>query len=128
MFGLVLLLLMQVQPPSVGFDPEIPVAAQTVISQEYLEWTHPPRLGGECEEMSVFKVTWIEPPGVADIRPVLWVKHSGEIGAILDLSYSDLRDLGPRVWAQPVIVLRDVSILRFCQPSSESDEQDSQEK
>ena len=128
MFGLVLLLLMQVQPPLVGFDPEIPVAAQTTISQDYLEWIHPPKWGGECEEMSVVKVTWIEPPGVDGIQPVLWVKHAGEIGAILDLTYSDLRYLGPRVWAQPVIVLRDVSILRFCQPSSEADEQDSQER
>ena len=127
-FGLVLLLLMQVQPPLVGFDPEIPVAAQTTISQDYLEWIHPPKWGGECEEMSVVKVTWIEPPGVDGIQPVLWVKHAGEIGAILDLTYSDLRYLGPRVWAQPVIVLRDVSILRFCQPSSEADEQDSQER
>lgn len=127
-FGLVLLLLMQVQPPWVGFDPEIPVAAQTVISQEDLEWTHPPKLGGECEEMSVFKVTLIEPSGVEGIHLVLWVKHSGEIGAILDLSYSDLRHLGPRVWAQPVIVLRGVSILRFCCPPSESDEQGFQEE
>ena len=125
-FGLVLLLLMQVQPPLVGFDPEIPVAAQTTISQDYLEWIHPPKWGGECEEMSVVKVTWIDPPGVDGIQPVLWVKHAGEIGAILDLTYSDLRYLGPRVWAQPVIGLRDVSILRFCQPSSEADEQDSQ--
>jgi hypothetical protein len=127
-FGLVLLLLMQIQPPLVGFDPEIPVAAQTTISQDYLEWIHPPKWGGECEEMSVVKVTWIEPPGVDGIQPVLWVKHAGEIGAILDLSYSDLRYVERRVWAQPVIGLRDVSILRFCRPSSDSDEQDSQER
>ena len=129
-FGLLLLLLMQVQPPLVGFDPEIPVAAQTRISQDYLEWIHPPKWGGRyaCEEMSVVKVTWIEPPGVDGIQPVLWVKHAGEIGAILDLSYSDLRYVERRVWAQPVIGLRDVSILRFCQPSSEADEQDSQER
>jgi len=127
-FGLVLLLLMQIQPPLVGFDPEIPVAAQTTISQDYLEWIHPPKWGGECEEMSVVKVTWIEPPGVDGIQPVLWVKHAGQIGAILDLSYSDLRYVERRVWAQPVIGLRDVSILRFCQPSSEADEQDSQER
>jgi hypothetical protein len=127
-FGLVLLLLMQIQPPLVGFDPEIPVAAQTTISQDYLEWIHPPKWGGECEEMSVVKVTWIEPPGVDGIQPVLWVKHAGEIGAILDLTYSDLRYVERRVWAQPVIGLRDVSILRFCRPSSEADEQDSQER
>jgi hypothetical protein len=78
--------------------------------------------------MSVVKVTWIEPPGVDGIQPVLWVKHAGEIGAILDLSYSDLRYVERRVWAQPVIELRDVSILRFCSPSSEADEQDSQER
>ena len=127
-FGLVLLLLMQVQPPLVGFDPEIPVAAQTTISQDYLEWIHPPKRGGDCEEMSVLKVSWIEPPGVDGICPVLWVKHAGEIGAILDVTYSDLRYVEQRVWAQPVIVLRDVSILRFCQPSSKSDEQDFQER
>jgi len=129
-FGLVLLLLMQVQTPVVGFDPELPAAVQTTIFRDYLEWIHPPKLGGRyaCEEMSVLKVTWIEPPGVDGVRPVLWVKHVGEIGAILDLSYSDLRYVERRVWAQPVIGLRDVSILRFCQPSSESDEQDFQER
>jgi hypothetical protein len=51
----------------------------------------------------------------------------GGRGAVLDLTYSDLRYLGPRVWAQPVIVLRNVSILRFCSPSNESDQKESQE-
>jgi len=127
-FVLLMLLLLHTQPTASDFDPEIPVAAQTTISQDYFEWIHPPKLGGECEEMSVFKVTWIKPPGVEGVRPVLWVKHAGEIGAILDLSYSDLRYLGPRVWAQPVIVLRDISILRFCHLSKESDKPDSQEE
>jgi len=122
-FVLLMLLLLHTEPTASDFDPEIPAAAQKAVLQDYLEWIHPPKLGGACEEMSVFKVSWIRPPGVEGIRPVLWVMHAGESGAVLDLSYSDLRDLGPRVWAQPVIVLRAVSILRFCQPSDESDEQ-----
>jgi hypothetical protein len=122
-----MLLLLHTQPMASDFDPEIPIAAQATILQEYLEWVHPPRLGGECEEMSVFKVTLIKAAGVDGVRPVLWLIHAGEIGAVLDLTYTDLRYLGPRVWAQPVIVLRDVSILRFCHPSNESDESDSQE-
>jgi hypothetical protein len=126
-FVLLMLLLLHTQPTASDFDPEIPVAAQKAILQDYLEWIHPPKWGGECEEMSVFKVSLIKPPGVEGVRPVLWLKHTGEIGAILDLSHSDLRHLGPRVWAQPVIVLRDVSILRFCNPPNESDEKDSQE-
>jgi len=127
-FVLLMLLLLHTEPTASDFDPEIPAAAQKAVLQDYLEWIHPPKLGGACEEMSVFKVSWIRPAGVEGVRPVLWLMHTGEIGAILDLSYSDLRDLGPRAWAQPVIVLRDVSILRFCQPSSESNEQDSQEE
>ena len=126
-FVLQMLLLLHTQPMASDFDPEIPIAAQATILQEYLEWVHPPRLGGECEEMSVFKVTLIKAAGVDGVRPVLWLIHAGEIGAVLDLTYTDLRYLGPRVWAQPVIVLRDVSILRFCHPSNESDESDSQE-
>jgi hypothetical protein len=122
-----MLLLLHAQPMESDFDPEIPIAAQTTILQDYLEWIHPPKLGGECEEMSVFKVTLIKPPGVEGVRPALWLMHAGEIGAVLDLTYSDLRYLGPRVWAQPVIVLRDVSILRFCSPTNEPDKQDSQE-
>jgi hypothetical protein len=126
-FVLILVLLLHTQPTASDFDPEIPLAAQKTISQDYLEWIHPPKLGGECEEMSVFKVTLIKPPGVEGVRPVLWLMHAGEIGAVLDLTYSDLRYLGPRVWAQPVIVLRNVSILRFCSPSNESDQKESQE-
>jgi hypothetical protein len=126
-FALILLLLFHTQPTANDFDPEIPLAAQRTISQDYLEWIHPPKFGGECEEMSVFKVSLIKPPGVEGVRPVLWLMHTGEIGAVLDLTYSDLRYLRPRVWAQPVIVLRDVSILRFCSPSNEPDKQDSQE-
>jgi hypothetical protein len=123
-----MLLLLHSQPMESDFDPEIPIAAQATILQDYLEWVHPPKLGGECKEMSVFKVTWINPPGVDGVRPVLWLMRAGEIGAVLDLTYSDLRHLGPRVWAQPVIVLRNVSILRFCHPSNESDEKDSQQE
>jgi hypothetical protein len=123
-----MLLLLHAQPMESDFDPEIPIAAQTTILQDYLEWIHPPKLGGECEEMSVFKVTLIKPPGVDGVRPVLWLMHAGEIGAVLDLTYSNLRYLGPRVWAQPVIVLRNVSILRFCHPSNESGEQVFQEE
>ena len=127
-FVLLMVLLLHAQPMESDFDPEIPIAAQTTILQDYLEWIHPPKLGGECEEMSVFKVTLIKPPGVEGLRPVLWLMHAGEIGAVLDLTYSNLRYLGPRVWAQPVIVLRNVSISRFCHPSNESGEQVFQEE
>jgi hypothetical protein len=120
-FALVLLLLFHTQPTANDFDPEIPLAAQRTILQDYLEGIHPPKLGGECEEMSVFKVSLIKPPGGDGICPVLWLKHAGKIGAVLDLTYSDLRYLGPRVWAQPVIVLRDVTILRLCHPSNGSE-------
>jgi hypothetical protein len=60
----------------------------------------------------------MKPPGVAGLQPVLWVKTSDRFGAILGLSYTDLRYVERSVWAQPVMVLREVIILRPCRPAS----------
>jgi hypothetical protein len=116
---MVLLLLIRAQPMAINWDPDIPIAAQTTIWQDYLEWIHPPKRGGDCERMPVFKVTWMEPPGVDGLQPVLWVKTSEKFGAILGLSYTDLRYVERSIWAQPVMVLREVIILRPCRPSSD---------
>lgn len=124
-FVMVLVLLMRAPSLTPEMDPEIPRAAQTTIGEDFREWIHPPQWSGACAEMSVVKVTWMQPRGVAGVQPVLWVKDTGKIGAILGLSYSDLRYIERSVWAQPVIVLRDVSILRPCaappQPSDLDD-------
>ena len=116
--ALALLLLVRAQPVASHWDSEIPLAAQTTIWRDYLEWIHPPKRGGDCESRSVFKVTWMKPPGVAGLQPVLWVKTSDRFGAILGLSYTDLRYVERSVWAQPVMVLREVIILRPCRPAS----------
>ena len=126
-FGVILLLLVQAQPTVIDFDPEIPEAAQLTIAQDYLEWIHPPKRGGDCAEMPVVKVTWMEPRGVDQKLPVLWVKDGAKFGAILGLTYSDLHYVERSVWAQPVIVLREVMILRPCRPSNETDELDATE-
>lgn len=115
-----LLLLMRGQLTVTDFDPEIPAAAQLTIAQDYLEWIHPPKRGGECADMPVVKVTWMEPRGVDGVLPVLWVKDAEKYGAILGLTYSDLRYVEQTVWVQPVIVLRDVSIMRFCEAKKRS--------
>lgn len=119
-FGIVLFLLVRAQLAVTDFDPEIPAAAQLTIAQDYLEWIHPPQRGGECADMPVIKVTWMEPRGVDGVLPILWVKVAEKYGAILGLTYSDLRYVEQTVWVQPVIVLRDVSIMRFCESKRRS--------
>ena len=121
-FVMVLLLIAHSEPIPIHWDPEIPIAAQTVIYQDYLEWMHPPKRGGDCEQMPVLRVTWMKPPAVDEQQPVLWVKTPEKIGAILGLSYTDLRYLERTIWAQPVMVLREVIILRACQPASDADD------
>ncbi|CAG0963369.1 hypothetical protein ANRL3_01029 [Anaerolineae bacterium] len=118
----VLQLLVRAQSIVIDLDPEIPAAAQTTVAEDYLEWIHPPKRGGECNEMTVIKVTWMEPRGVESVVPILWVKDGEDYGAILGLSYTDLRYIERRVWAQPVMVLRSVTIWRPCRPAQETDE------
>lgn len=118
-FAMMLLLLAHPEYKSIDWDSEIPVAAQMTIYQDYMEWMHPPKRGGDCEPMPVLRVTWMRPPAVDEQQPVLWVKTPEKIGAILGLSYTDLRYLERTIWAQPVMVLRDVIILRPCRPSSD---------
>jgi len=118
-FVLLLFVLAHPEYKSIDWDPEIPVAAQMTIYQDYMEWMHPPKRGGDCEQMPVLRVTWMRPPAVDEQQPVLWVKTPEKIGAILGLSYTDLRYLERSIWAQPVMVLRDVVILRPCRPPSD---------
>jgi hypothetical protein len=123
----ILLSLVRAQPKVVAFDPEIPIAAQTTIWQDYLEWVHPPKWHGDCEKIPVFKVTWMEPPGVNELQPVLWVKTSDKFGAILGLSYDELRYIEHYVWAQPVMDLRNVIILRPCRPPGDPEDPSTEE-
>ena len=123
----ILLLLGRAQPIAIQWDPDIPVAAQTIIWQDYLEWIHPPKWHGDCEKMIVFKVTWMEPRGVHALQPVLWVKTSDKFGAILGLSYDELRYIEHYVWAQPVMDLRNVIILRPCRPSDDPEDPSTEE-
>ena len=92
----------------------IPTSARMTIQQDYLEWIHPPRLAGPCEELPVVKVEWITPRGVDGKRPVVWLNAEGKFAAILGLTDAQAEWLGGIVSAQPLMVLRDVSIYRLC--------------
>ena len=95
-------------------DIEIPVAAWKTIQEDYLEWVHPPKLTGPCEELPVVKVEWITPRGVTGKRPVVWLKADGKSAAILGLTDAQVEWISGMVTAQPVMILRDVSIYRLC--------------
>ena len=99
--------------PAAG-DIQIPVAAWKTIQEDYLEWVHPPRLAGQCEELPVVKVEWITPRGVTGQRPVVWLKADGQFAAILGLSDAQAEWVSGTVRAQPLMILRDVSIYRLC--------------
>ena len=95
-------------------DTDIPISARRTIQEDYLEWIHPPKLAGSCEELPVIKVEWITPRGVLGKRPVVWLKANGAFAAILGLSDSQAEWIGEVVSAQPLMVLREVSIYRLC--------------
>lgn len=105
--------------PSVhAHDPEIPTNAETTIAEDYLEWIHPPRLAGPCEELPVIKVEWITPRGVTGKRPIVWLKAEDKFAAILGLTDAQVEWIGGTVFAQPLMVLHDVSIYRLCRESA----------
>ena len=99
-------------------DIEIPASAERTIQEDYLEWIHPPKLTGPCEELPMVKVEWITPRGVSSKRPVIWLKADGKFAAILGLTDAQAEWISGMVSAQPVMVLRDVSIYRLCRLSS----------
>jgi len=101
-------------------EMDIPASARMTIQQDYLEWIHPPRLAGPCEELPVVKVEWITPRGVAGKRPVVWLKADGKFAAILGLTDAQAEWLGGTITAQPLMLLRDVSIYRLCARSISS--------
>lgn len=114
-FGMLLWLIWNTPTPLPNFDPALPLQAQETIWLDYLEWTPPPTWGGACAPYAVLGVTWIEPRGVPQLVPVLWVQtETTQVGAILGLSPSDLRYVERRVWAQPVLDLRTVTLMRLC--------------
>ncbi len=94
----------------------VPLASQLAVERDYLEWIHQPRWAGDCVDMPVLGVTWIEPEGVAGKRPVLWLRErgTGRFAAILGLTESRLRSVGMSIPAEPVFILPDVSIYRLC--------------
>lgn len=96
-------------------EMQIPGAARRTIQEDYLEWIHPPKLAGPCEELPVARVEWISPRGVADQRPVVWLKARDKFAAILNLSDWQAETIGTTVSAQPLMLLRDVAIYRLCQ-------------
>ncbi len=98
----------------------VPLASRLAVERDYLEWIHQPRWAGDCVDMPVVGVTWIEPEGVVGKRPVLWLRERGKgrFAAILGLTESRLRSIGMSMPAEPVFVLPDVSIYRPCRPWS----------
>ncbi len=120
---LILLLTGRVNAISNTLDADVSASAEATILHDYLEWVHTPKLAGPCADVPVVRVKWVNPEGVVGTRPVLWVKADGRFGAILGLSHSQTRSIGRSVPAQPVLVLRDVSIFRLCRPWSRSDRQ-----
>ncbi len=100
-------------------EMDIPESARMTIQEDYLEWIHPPRLAGPCEELPVVKLEWIKPRGVDEKRPVVWLKADGRFAAILGLTDAQAEWLGGFVLAQPLMVLRDVSIYRLCSHESQ---------
>ena len=111
---LMLLPMILTSATSLAADMDIPAAAERTIQEDYLEWVHPPKLAGPCEELPVVKVEWITPRGVIGRRPVVWLKKDGKFGAILGLSDAQAEWIGGTVRAQPLMILRDVSIYRLC--------------
>ena len=113
---LVLLLLPMILTSAATWPAEmdIPAAAEKTIQEDYLEWVHPPKLAGPCEELPVVKVEWIMPRGVIGRRPVVWLKKDEKFGAILGLADAQAEWIGGNVSAQPLMLLRDVSIYRLC--------------
>ena len=113
---LVLLLLPMIltSATSLAADMDISAAAEKTIQEDYLEWVHPPKLAGPCEELPVVKVEWITPRGVIGRRPVVWLKKDGKFAAILGLADAQAEWIGGNVSAQPLMLLRDVSIYRLC--------------
>ena len=99
-------------------DIVIPLAAWKTVLEEYLEWVHPPKLTGLCVELPVVKVEWITPRGVTGKRPVVWLKADGKFVAILGLNDAQAEWISGMVTAQPLMILRDVSIYRLCRFSS----------
>ena len=97
---------------------EIPESARRTIQDDYLEWIHPPKLAGPCQELPIIKVEWITPRGVSGKRPVVWLKADGKFAAILGLSDGQTEWMGGTVSAQPLMVLHDVSIYRLCRLSA----------
>ncbi len=116
--ALVPMFLSGAQAAVVDARQQVPLAAQVAVERDYLEWMHLPRWAGDCVDMPVVGVTWIEPEGVVGKRPVLWLKEraTGRFGAILGLTEPRLRSLGSIVTAEPALVLPDVSIYRLCRP------------
>ncbi len=96
----------------------IPSSAETTLREDYLEWIHVQRLAGACAELPVVKVEWTTPRGVAGKRPVAWIKTGDKVAALLDLSNAQAEWIGGTVSAQPVMLLRDVSIYRLCRFSN----------
>ena len=103
-------------------DPSerVPRAAQLAVERDYLDWIHLPRWAGDCVDMPVVGVTWIEPEGVVGKRPVLWLRErgTGRFAAIVGLTESRVRSIGMSIPAEPVLILPDVSIYRLCRPWS----------
>ncbi len=117
-FALLPLLLTSAQPVALDARNRVPLTAQLAVERDYLEWMRLPRWAGDCVDMPVVGITWIEPEGVEGRRPVLWLKEhgTGRYGAILGLTDSQLKSLGASIPAEPVFILPDVSIYRLCRP------------
>ncbi len=99
-------------------EMEIPASAERTIQEDYIEWVHPPKLTGSCEELPVVKVEWITPRGVTGKHPVVWLKADGKFVAILGLTDAQAEWIGGTVTAQPLMILRGVSIYRLCRFSN----------
>ena len=98
----------------------VPLVSQLTVERDYLEWIHLPRWAGDCVDMPVVGITWIEPEGVVGKRPVLWLRErgTGRFAAILGITESRLHSIGMTIPAEPVLILPDVSIYRLCRPWS----------
>ncbi len=112
------LLLTGAQPIPLDARTRVPLTAQLAVERDYLEWIHLPRWAGDCVDMPVVGITWIEPEGVDGKRAVLWLRErgTGRFGAILGLNEPRLRSTGITIPAEPVFVLPEVSIYRLCRP------------
>jgi hypothetical protein len=99
-------------------ETDIPASAEKTIQEDYLEWVHPPKLAGPCEELPVVKVEWITPRGVTGRRPVIWLKAERKFAAILGLADAQAEWIGGYVSAQPLMLLQDVSVYRLCRFSN----------